>query len=176
MSLSTSTSSTASISPGRWRRAVRALTVSLLSGAATVGLSVYPSALGGLAHAQPTCQIQNHNVTVKSGSLDILASQNRCWATNKARLIFQSDGNLVVYNERNQPVFASNTRGRGHRLIFQSDGNLVVYNQAGILPSDAVFATGTVGHPRDILVVQTDGNVVIYTCEGKVAFATNTEH
>lgn len=176
MSILANTSSVAAVRPSRWRHAVRTATVSLLAGLATAGLSLYPSALGSLAHAQPTCQIQDHNVVVRSGSLDVLASQNTCWATNKARLIFQSDGNLVVYDEHMRPVFASNTVGRGFRLIFQSDGNLVVYNRNGIRPVDAVFSTHTAGHPRDILVVQTDGNVVIYTCEGKVAFATNTRH
>lgn len=176
MSILTSTSSIVPTTPGRWRRVVRVVTVSLISGVATIGLSLFPAALGSLAHAQEGCVLHAHNVIVDSGTLDVLASQNRCFATNKARLIFQSDGNLVVYNELERPVFASNTLGRGHRLIFQNDGNLVVYNQFGTSPSNAVFSTRTQGNPGDFLAVQTDGNVVIYSSTGRVLFATNTRH
>jgi hypothetical protein len=48
-----------------------------------------------------------------------------------ARLVFQSDGNLVVYDNQNQPLWASNTSGRacsvGCLASFQSAGNLVLY-------------------------------------------------
>src|SRR5262249_34869381 len=54
---------------------------------------------------------------------------------NKARLVMQSDGNLVVYDETvdpNNPTgmharWASNTVNIGARTAFQTDANLVVY-------------------------------------------------
>lgn len=152
------------------RMPFRALVVTLLSVAASAGLTLFPSVLGGTAYAQPGCQISSRSVVIRQ--LDITSNQNRCFATRKARLIFQSDGNLVVYDEDHRARFASNTLGRGHRLILQADGNLVIYDTRG----RPVFATNTSGHPHDILVVQTDGNVVIYTCEGRPVFATNTVH
>lgn len=152
------------------RRSVRVLAVALFAMAAA-GTTLIPSSpLGGTAYALPACVISPTNVVITS--LDITAAQNRCFATNKARLIFQSDGNLVVYDEFGRARFASNTVGRGQRLILQSDGNLVIYDAA----NRPVFATNTAGHPHDRLVVQTDGNVVIYTCEDKPVFATNTQH
>jgi hypothetical protein len=43
--------------------------------------------------------------------------------------IFQSDGNLVIYDTNNSPVWDSRTYGRGGtRLTLQDDGNFVMYN------------------------------------------------
>lgn len=42
-------------------------------------------------------------------------------------LNMQDDGNLVIYADT-QPLWASNTVGWGKRVSFQRDGNLVVYN------------------------------------------------
>ncbi|MCW8878883.1 MAG: hypothetical protein OQK51_17670 [Kangiellaceae bacterium] len=58
------------------------------------------------------------------------------WATgtnwgSQHRAIFQGDGNLVVYNQHGNPLWASHTHGSGNRLIQQSDGNLVIYNSYG---------------------------------------------
>jgi hypothetical protein len=54
-------------------------------------------------------------------------------AEPKLRLVFQSDGNFVVYDnlDANYPgaaKWASNTSGRGTGLSFQKDGNVVIYD------------------------------------------------
>jgi hypothetical protein len=98
-------------------------------------------------------------------------------------LVFQSDGNLVLYeNGSTNALWASGTNisnggigpGSGP-CIMQEDGDLVIY---GTLPQPIgfgqVFSTGTGGHPGSRLVVQNDGNVVIYTPDGTALWATNT--
>ena len=52
----------------------------------------------------------------------------------------QNDGNFVLYDVNNKPVWASNTAGNpGAYLAVQEDGNLVVYNQGG----NPLWATNT---------------------------------
>ncbi len=61
----------------------------------------------------------------------------------RGRLVFQTDGNFVIYNSptTNTPpnpaynvVWASGTNGKGAtRLVFQTDGNIVIYKGASKL-------------------------------------------
>ena len=49
-------------------------------------------------------------------------------------MVMQDDGNLVIYDTTNRPVWASNTYGQGprpHRLVIQHDRNLVIYGNDG---------------------------------------------
>jgi hypothetical protein len=95
--------------------------------------------------------------------------------TRKACLTMQSDGNLVVYDERGAPRWASNTAGRpGSVAAFQGDGNLVVYAPDG----RPLWASNTAsGDPQNVnyLCVQGDGNVVVYKWP-RAVWATNTVH
>jgi hypothetical protein len=51
-----------------------------------------------------------------------------CFSYGADMLTFQSDGNLVYY-QNGQPIWNTQTFGRNAaRLAFQSDGNIVVYN------------------------------------------------
>jgi hypothetical protein len=85
------------------------------------------------------------------------------------RLVMQRDGNLVLYDQRRQPLWASNTQGqRVERCIMQRDGNLVLYLRNG----QPVWASNTAGKPGSYLVVQDDGNMVIYRPQG--VWASNT--
>jgi hypothetical protein len=105
-------------------------------------------------------------------------------------LVFQDDGNLVLYNvddtnfnwgsgggsqyclsatqQYKVPVFSSGTDGSGAQsLIMQPDGNLVIYKTGPFPPfnpKDAVWSSGTFGHDNQnaFLRVQDDGNLVIY--------------
>ena len=43
------------------------------------------------------------------------------------RLLMQRDGNLVVYNKSNYPVWSTQTGGQSSYAWFQPDGNLVLY-------------------------------------------------
>jgi hypothetical protein len=93
-------------------------------------------------------------------------------ANGKYRLVYQSDGNLVLYrNSDGAPLWASNTHGTPvGACIMQGDGNLVLY-QANAAP---IWSSGTWQHPASRLVVQDDGNVVIYRPDNVPVWATNT--
>jgi hypothetical protein len=72
-----------------------------------------------------------------SGNLTLLR-------TPESRLVWQADGNLVLYTTSGAPVWASNTDGRGKGLYFQPDGNLVVYKTLGTMSgSEAIWSSGT---------------------------------
>lgn len=81
------------------------------------------------------------------------------------RLIYQSDGNLVLYDHRNQTaLWSTNTAGTTvGQAIMQSDGNFVLYDGDG----DARWASGTSGNPKAYLLVQNDGNIVVYSPDGR---------
>jgi hypothetical protein len=83
-------------------------------------------------------------------------------SSRKAKLIFQWDGNLVVYDENNRARWASNTVGRGHFASFQQDGNFVVYQIGRDGSKTAAWASNTCCYWGGHLAVQDDGNVVIY--------------
>lgn len=72
-------------------------------------------------------------------------------------LLYQLDGNLVLYRWDGVPVWASNTAGTTPGVAYmQSDGNFVIYDANGT----SVWASNTSGKPRSRLVVQF-GRVVI---------------
>lgn len=78
--------------------------------------------------------------------------------TKNYYLVFQDDGNLVLYPKRsNTAVWDSKTSNIGQKAMFQQDGNLVVYNGN----NSAVFSTKTQNRGT-ILKVQDDGNLVVY--------------
>lgn len=126
-----------------------------------------------VAAAQPGCNFSDRNIIITRWDVTVNSPFNRrCFATHKAHLVFQHDGNWVLYDERGVARFASRTVNRGFHLVLQRDGNLVIYPRSG----RAVFATNTQNHPGAFLAVQTDGNVVIYSRTGRPLFATNTRH
>ncbi len=84
-------------------------------------------------------------------------------------LVLQRDGNLVLYDARRNPLWASNTNGqRVEKCLMQRDGNLVLYHRNG----QPVWASNTVGRPGSYLLIQNDGNVVIY--QPQAVWASNT--
>jgi len=90
----------------------------------------------------------------------------------KSRLIFQTDGNLVLYDEVGFPRWASGTHRRGQEAIFQHDGNLVVYVSRG-----DPFVSRTNGFPNLELSVRADGSLQIYdSSNGRVRWSTWTAH
>ncbi|KAG6548997.1 hypothetical protein Mapa_009439 [Marchantia paleacea] len=63
---------------------------------------------------------------------------------NNCQFRLQRDGNAVLYTDRNQALFASNTANMNngdHYIILQCDGNVVMYTAGGY----AVWATNTGG-------------------------------
>lgn len=87
------------------------------------------------------------------------------------RLTMQYDGNLVLYNARNKPVWSSRTNGRSGTVVkMQYDGNLVLYTSN----NRPLWATGTNKKSAAVLRMQYDGNVVIYNSSDKPVWATGT--
>jgi len=86
------------------------------------------------------------------------------------RLVYQTDGNLVLYRTDGSPLWASGTNGRPvGQTIMQDDGNLAIYGPN----QEFVWNTGTqVAGSR--LVVQNDGNLVVYAADGSAIWASNT--
>jgi hypothetical protein len=94
------------------------------------------------------------------------------------RLVFQKDGNLVLYRGGGtqwDPLWASGTAGRyATKLVFQQDGNLVIYGS--VLGREApLWATNTAGHNVAKLALQDDCNLVLYDGAGKPWWASNTD-
>jgi hypothetical protein len=90
-----------------------------------------------------------------------------------SRLIMQSDGNLVLYNNRNgQALWASNTYNTPVNVaIMQGDGNFVCYDPSG----KAYWSTGSWNHPGSYVVLQDDGNLAVIGPDGSTLWATNTQ-
>ncbi len=94
----------------------------------------------------------------------LLPGQSIASANGRFRLLFQTDGNLVLYDdtERSAP-WSSNTAGiSAGSALMQTDGNLVVYDAQG----RDHWSTGTPGNANAYLVVQPDGNLVVYRPDG----------
>ena len=73
---------------------------------------------------------QDRNLVLYKGGSPAYQAPNAYSNGNTA--IMQDDGNFVLYDVNNEPVWASNTAGNpGAYLAVQEDGNLVVYNQDG---------------------------------------------
>ncbi len=90
-------------------------------------------------------------------------------ANGRFRLIYQLDGNLVLY-DGGSPIWASNTFGDPGFAIMQLDGNFVVYDAGGT----PVWDSGTVGNDGAYLAVQDDGDMVIYRTDGAAAWWSGT--
>lgn len=84
------------------------------------------------------------------------------------RLAYQSDGNVVLYNNvTGTTQWNSGTAGTGAgSAIMQSDGNFVVYDAQGV----AKWFTKTGGNTNAFLVLQTDGNLVVYSSGGQAVW------
>lgn len=90
--------------------------------------------------------------------------------SGRLHFCYQGDGNLVLYNDRWEPIWASDTAGYSAGFVaMQGDGNLVVYDADGV----PRWASDTPEYPGARLAVQNDGNVVIYAGDTPV-WSTNT--
>jgi hypothetical protein len=108
---------------------------------------------------QRTCTIPM--TTVKSGA-NFKVGTYVLSPSRQYKLIYQTDGNLVLYRASGEFLWNNGKVNTGGRLTMQTDGNLVSYNAAG----KALWATGTHGKPGAVLGVQDDGNVVIQPKSG----------
>ncbi|MGB8940367.1 MAG: mannose-binding protein [Streptomyces sp.] len=107
------------------------------------------------------------NWTAETVSAPSVLEVKQAWTTNRIRMVMQTDGNLVVYNEKGKPLWASMTFGENHRAIFQQDGNLVIHNG----DDRPIWASKSHGHEGAQLVLRPDAKVVIVH-NGRVVWST----
>jgi hypothetical protein len=92
-------------------------------------------------------------------------------ASGQYTLLYQDDGNLVIYGPDGSAIWSTgtNTSNLGE-VDMQGDGNFVVYDAGGI----AVWSTGTGGNPGAWVIMQDDGNLVVYSASGAALWASGT--
>jgi len=101
----------------------------------------------------------------------LYAGQQLLSPGHQYRLILQTDGNLVMYNQNNQSVWSSGTNGRAAAdLVLQGDSNLVLYDTSG----NAIWSSSTTGMGGNHVSLQDDGNLVIYTGSTIPVWSTQT--
>ena len=99
----------------------------------------------------------------------LIPEDRLCSAQKKFYLQYQNDGNLVIYDANNNPIWASNTSGKSAwRTYMQPDGNFVIYSSVW----NPIWATNTSGNNNSKIVMQDDGNLVIYNAAGKPIWAS----
>lgn len=111
---------------------------------------------------------------VVSGAVSTLKAGNYLlFSGGRLKLVYQGDGNLVLYRMRDHvALWSSGTCGtKPGKTVMQGDGNLVIYDASGA----AKWASNTEGHSGSRLVAQNDGNVVIYDVHDKPLWATGTQ-
>ncbi|MEY9891596.1 hypothetical protein ABIA35_005928 [Catenulispora sp. MAP12-49] len=141
------------------------------------GVAFAVAAVALLAAAAPASadtggKIQPGTPAVTAGPASAADSVLCVSTSGKATFVWQSDGNLVDYDETGVARWASNTAGRGASYVpLQTDGNSVIYDAAG----NPIWTSDTAGHPNDYLICQDDGNVVI-TDGSTPLWATMTQH
>jgi hypothetical protein len=75
------------------------------------------------------------------------------------KLNMQTDGNLVMYNANNDPIWHSGTWGPSiSHATMQRDGQFVVYDNTGA----SKWQSNTLNPVGSFLVMQDDGNLVVY--------------
>ncbi|SEV89637.1 SGNH/GDSL hydrolase family protein [Luteibacter sp. 329MFSha] len=85
-------------------------------------------------------------------------------------LILQGDGNVVLYKEPGQPLWASGTVNRdAAQLELTTSGDFVLYGRLG----EQLWRSGHAGQTAAQAFLQTDGNLVIYGPNSPV-WASNT--
>ncbi len=90
----------------------------------------------------------------------------KSYTVGEYSLVFQADGNLVVYGKNGSVMWHSVTYGKGAtRAVMQTDGNFVIYNAQGV----PLWNTGTSGHPGAYAQIQGNGAFVV--CTGTVLWA-----
>jgi hypothetical protein len=94
-----------------------------------------------------------------------LTSENRHY-----KLVFQDDGNIVLYGVSPQRVLWATYRRGAVTFTLQSDGNLVAYDAQG----RPAWDSQTRGSGATMLIVQSDGNMVLYRDDGRAVWNTGT--
>ncbi|MBL1200620.1 MAG: hypothetical protein RMY62_016285 [Nostoc sp. ZfuVER08] len=93
------------------------------------------------------------------------------YAATGYTLIFQKDGNLVLYNIKSsskEVVWATGTNGKAEKFTALKDGNFALFNSK----NEPIWSTKTSGKNR--LVLEESGNLVVYSQNGEIVFQTET--
>jgi hypothetical protein len=119
----------------------------------TTQMGVAPRAAGG-GPGSPSI--------LSSGS-QLMPGQQISSPDGRYRLIFQTDGNLVIYRPDNAPIWWTGTNGIAPKVaVMQGDGNFVIYDSA----NNAAWHTFTYGNPGAYLSMQNNGAFVITSAAG----------
>ncbi|XP_037040306.1 uncharacterized protein LOC119077261 [Bradysia coprophila] len=81
--------------------------------------------------------------------------------------VFQLDGNAVIYDVNNVPLWNTATSGIGHSFVFETNGNLAMYSSTG----SQVWNSASSNMGASLLVFQEDRNLVIYNTANTPAVA-----
>jgi RHS repeat-associated protein len=115
-----------------------------------------------------TLALQVSGDTLSSGQT-LLAGQHLVSSDGAYRAEMQGDGNFVVYNSSNQPIWASGTNNQpGLTLTLGSGGDLALNDNSG----NPVWQTYTNPSSNDTLTMQTDGNLVLKDGTGVALWAS----
>lgn len=99
-------------------------------------------------------------ITLKSGAVMPVGTSIES-PNKKYQLIYQTDGNLVVYEllPNRRALWATGTQGASPgKVTMQADGNLVVYEAGGAV----AWSSKTSGNAGAVLSLQNDNNLVVY--------------
>jgi hypothetical protein len=121
------------------------------------------------AHGTPQQPLTARPTTVQATRV---LAKGQSIQNEKARLVMQADGDLVILDELGAVRWRSNTAGRGDRAIFQADGHFVVYD----VGNRNVWSSGTAGNDGAVLVLTADGDVRIVTAGGSVIWSGGGAH
>lgn len=124
-----------------------------------------PTELCAAEHSSATL-VRGQNLTAAGGD----AQSTLFSANGAAKLVHQSDGNLVLYRiSDGTALWSTNTAGQpSTHAVQQEDGNFVLYN--GSVP---LWNAGTFGQKGAWLKLQDDCSLVIHTTGGPI-WSTNT--
>lgn len=115
-------------------------------------------------------ETKTENLILERGDKDL------AWTTETGySLVFQKDGNLVLYevkNSRQEVIWATGTNGQVEKFTASKDGNFALLNSQ----NKPIWSTKTSGRNR--LVLEEDGNLVVYSQSSessKKLFETGTQ-
>lgn len=143
-------------------------TAPLQTGSVTATVTV-EDGRGGSTSASAALQVVFLD-TLRAGA-NLVAGQALTSTGGQYRLVYQGDGNLVLYDSTDGTAqWSSGTGGTSAgQVAMQGDGNAVIYDAQGA----ALWTTGTAGNPSAMLVVQSDGNLVVYDSGGQPVWTRN---
>lgn len=146
---------------------VAAVTVARSAGASTYIRYGYDDADNRTVRGTVTVPVRAASNQLRSGET-LIPQQEIVSLDGRFRLVFQTDGNLVLFFGTTVLWSSGTANGQSMVVGMQGDGNLVMYSP-DITP---LWASGTSGSGA-LLRLQNDGNAVIYLGTTPL-WATNT--